>query len=255
MTQTSNHTIPIQTPFHQQTPHNAASTTNWIVGATALGALAILVYAARKGATPQPSEPTPPPRQFTNEDLTATFVAAIPTITRELNLETATANQIETFTQSSAKSTLWGMVDLGTNTAQIRVPVTYRYHICLLDSWELKAQGQTLVVMAPVIRASLPPAINTDQVERMSVRGWCRGAPTDLLEHLERQVTPAISQRATDPKQLDLVRQTCRLSVAEFVRLWLERENQWHPGGFTAIQVRFGDELTLPAESTLRLPQ
>jgi hypothetical protein len=89
----------------------------------------------------------------------------------------------------------------------------------------------------------------------LSVRGWGRGSPADLLAELERQITPALSQYASDPKQLNLVREACRLSVAEFVRLWLEREGQWQPGGFTTIQVRFADEATLPPDPTLKLLQ
>jgi hypothetical protein len=51
---------------------------------------------------------------------------------------------------------------------------------------------------------------------------------------------------------LEHVRHACRLSVAEFVRLWLEREGQWQEGGLTAIQVRFADETNLDKDPTLK---
>jgi hypothetical protein len=51
------------------------------------------------------------------------------------------------------------------------------------------------------------------------------------------------------------VRQTARESVAEFVRLWLARENRWHPSKFSSIHVQFRDEPTLPAAPTLQLPE
>jgi len=41
-------------------------------------------------------------------------------------------------------------------------------------------------------------------------------------------------------RHLELVRPQCRASVAEFVRLWLEREGQ--AASITQITVRFADE-------------
>jgi hypothetical protein len=41
--------------------------------------------------------------------------------------------------------------------------------------------------------------------------------------------------------------------VAEFVRLWLDREQQWGRDGFTQIRVKFADEESLPLEPTLIL--
>ena len=219
-----------------------------MTGAATVAAIAALAYSIKRYAAPKKSDSQEPPPKFTNENITASFVAAIPTITRELNLEVATATQTETFTQSSAKTLLWGLMDLGTNVAQVRVPVTYRYHIQLREPWELKIADNQVFVTAPVFRASLPPAIHTDQMERLSMRGWGRGSPSELLKQLEQQITPTLSEHAANPKQLNQVREACRLSVAEFVQLWLEREGQWRPDRFTSTQVRFADEATLPPD-------
>ena len=75
--------------------------------------IAALAYAVKRYAPLKNGDSQEPPQRFTNENITASFVAAIPTITRELNLEVATATQTETFTQSSSKTLLWGLVDLG----------------------------------------------------------------------------------------------------------------------------------------------
>ncbi len=221
-----------------------------MTGAATVAAIAALAYAVKRYAPPKNDNSQESPPKFTNENITASFVAAIPTITRELNLEVATATQTETFTQSSSKTLLWGLVDLGTNMVQVRVPVTYRYHIQLREPWELTTTGDQVLVTAPLLRASLPPAIHTDQMERLTVRGWGRGSPAELLQQLEQQITPTLSEHGTNPKQLSQVREACRLSVAEFVRLWLERESQWRPDRFTTIQVRFADEATLPPDPT-----
>jgi hypothetical protein len=213
----------------------------------------MLAYVAKRNAPPGQVDSKDTTKQFTNENITASFIAAIPAISRELNLEVATATQTETFTRSSSKTALWGWIDLGTNVAQVRVPVTYRFHLRLRDPWKLEVHGNTVLVHAPAILPSLPPAIHTDRMERLSVRGWGRGSSQELLTQLERQLTPLLSQYAAEPKQLNHVREACRLSVAEFVRLWLECEGQWHPGGFHTIHVRFGDEVALPPDPTLKL--
>ncbi len=217
-----------------------------ITGASIAG-LAAILYANRRRS----DEPVTPVK-FTNENITQHFIASLPELSPELNLELATAKQVETFTQTDECTALWGLLDLGTNTAQISVPVTYRYHVQLRDSWQLETQGDVVIVHAPALRAAVPPAIHTDQMQRLSQRGWARFAPTDLLQELERQLTPTLTQFANDPRRLQLVRDTCRRSVAEFVRLWLERERQWGRAGFTQIQVIFADEPALPPTPTLR---
>ena len=100
-----------------------------------------------------------PPDPFSAQRITQTFVAALPSLTRELNLEVATSRQVEFFERRDQKSTLWGLLDLGTNTAQIRVPVTYRYHLRLAEPWRLEAKNGHLIVHAPAVRPSLPPAL------------------------------------------------------------------------------------------------
>ena len=224
----------------------------WITGTAAITAIAALACAAKRHASLKQGN-SQGPKKFTDENITASFVAAIPSITRELNLEVATATQTETFTQTSRRTLLWGWLDLGSSVVQVRVPVTYRYHIPLREPWELRIKEQTVIVRAPLLQPSLPPAIHTDQIERMTVRGWCRGSPRALLQRLERQITPMLSEYAANPRQLDQVREACRLSVAEFVRLWLEREGQWQPGGFTTIQVQFADEAALPPDADQNL--
>ena len=123
----------------------------------------------------------PNPQPFTNEDLTGRFVSAIPELTQELNLELATATFNETFTRKSGLTTLWGLLDLGTSIVQVQVPVTYRYHLCLRDAWRLELKQRRLVVHAPGIRPSLPPALHTDRMECLTVRGWARGSTGGLL--------------------------------------------------------------------------
>jgi hypothetical protein len=211
----------------------------------------LLIIALRKsGKIPAIKDLLPDPK-FNEENITHTFIAALPTLTREMNLEVASSKQTEVLERSNDKRFLG--IDLGTNHARMTVPVTYRYHIRLYDPWELRIGGATLIVCAPEIRCSLPPAIHTDEVRESAVRGWARGSPADLLEELRRDLTPILSHYANDHRRLELVRDTCRQSVAEFVRRWLENEGRWRPGKFTAIHVKFASETVVPANPTLQL--
>ena len=180
-------------------------------------------------------------------------MSAIPELTRELNLELATATFNETFTRKSDLVTFWGLIDLGTSIAQVQVPVTYRYHLHLREAWRLELQPGQLVVRAPVIKPSLPPAIHTDQMQCLTVRGWGRGSTGDLLAGLQQSLTPTLNHYAGDARHLELVRPQCRASVTEFVRLWLEREGQTK--SINHITVVFADEtakqLTQPRKEKL----
>lgn len=218
-----------------------------ISGASIAG-LAALAYLNRK---PQPV--TDPLLKFSNENITQRFTAALPEICPVLNLELAVCKQVETFTQTEELRTLWGLVNLGTNVVQISVPVSYRFHIHVRDAWKLETVGNRVIVHAPNLQPALPPAIHTDELQRLEQRGWCRWSPTELMTDLERQITPTLIRYANDPRRLNLVRDTCRHSVAEFVKLWLEREGQWGEKGFTQIQVKFADEAVLPPTSTIKL--
>ena len=189
---------------------------------------------------------------FSEQLITHTFISALPSLTRELNLEIARSWQVEIVERSETKRLLG--LNLGTNTAQIRMPVTYRYHLRLDDPWNLKTKGKAVFVQAPEIRPSQPPSIHTDEMHIESKRGWGRVSPAELVDQLHHDLTPTLCQYAQDPRRLAFVRETARESVAEFVRLWLARENRWHRGKFTSIHVQFRDEKTLPAAPTLELP-
>jgi hypothetical protein len=66
-------------------------------------------------------------------------------------------------------------------------------------------------------------------------------------------IDPVLSQYANDHRRLELVRDTCRQSVAEFIRRWLENEDHWKPGKFTAINVKFATEPVVPSSPTVQL--
>lgn len=193
------------------------------------------------------------PAAFESDHITKTFLSSVPQVTSTHGdiLELATAQSTETFTRSDS-SGVFGSA-FGTITSQIRVPVTFRYHIRLSDRWQLSTRGNVCVVVAPNLRPSLPPAIHTDQIEKKTETGWLRFNSQASLQALERTISPTLGDRASDVAHIGLVREMARNSVAEFVKNWLLREDQWRSDRFTAIIVAFEDEVVSasPAGETL----
>lgn len=110
------------------------------------------------------------------------------------------------------------LVSLGTTVAEIRVPVTCRYHARLDEPRHLEVRGSECLVRAPAVHPTLPPPIHTDLMDKRSESGWLRFDAAEQMTALERQLTPTFTLRARDRDHIDLVRQTCRRRVAEFVR-------------------------------------
>ena len=182
--------------------------------------------------------------RFQSGTITETFTAAIPKLkgTGMGNLELATAEATESFSRMDSKTIAWDLLYLGTTETEIKVPVTYRYHLRLADRWRLNVSNQTCIVYAPAIRPSLPPAIHTDQMQKRSDPGWARFNVGEQMNELEQSITPTLRRYAGDPRHMGMVRETCRKTVAEFVRNWLLQENQWRRDRFHTIKVIFPDE-------------
>jgi hypothetical protein len=189
--------------------------------------------------------------KFMKGTITQTFTAAIPTLSHTSggSLELAAAHTTETFTRSNAKTVMWDWVYLGTTISEIKVPVTYRYHMRLADSWRLDVSGNTCLVYCPEMQATLPPAIDTEGMEKRSERGWARFNAGEQMTDLEKNITPTLNRYAMDRRHRELVKEECRKTVADFVRTWLLKEDQWRKDRFHTIKVIF------PAEAELKLEQ
>jgi hypothetical protein len=181
--------------------------------------------------------------RFKSGRITTTFIAAIPRLQPGGPLlELAAFEATETFARTDERTVLFDLVRLGKTVTEIRVPVTYRYHLRLSDPWHLEVRDSVCLVRAPRIRPTLPPAIHTDRMEKRSERGWLRFNVEQQMDELERSMTPTLKTRAASRETLEFVRETCRWRVAEFVRGWLLREDQWRADRFTAVTVVFDDE-------------
>ena len=184
--------------------------------------------------------------------ITTTFIEDIPAVTSTHGdiLELATLTSNETFSREESTTLAWGYLPPSTTTAEIRVPATFRYHLRLSGTWRLATRGNVCVVLAPLFEPSLPPAIDTARMEKGAASGWANFDKNGLLDDLEKDITRHLSRRAGDPKHLDLVREQCRRSVADFVQQWLIKNSQW-PEKISAIIVVFPDEKEFPDDSAL----
>jgi hypothetical protein len=158
-------------------------------------------------------------------------------------LETATCSVPETFTLTESGS-LFNVIPLGTTVSEIRVPAIYRYHIRLFDPWKLEAKGPICIVTAPNFEPSLPPAIITGQMEKSTSAGWLSFDAQANLDTLEQGITDELTRRAYDKTHRDYVREACRQSVAEFVKAWLMKEDDWRSDRFHRVVVIFPDDPT-----------
>ena len=181
---------------------------------------------------------------FKSGTITNTFISAIPSFSPDsgARLELASFEAIEILRSTDELRIGWDLIPLGTTITEIRVPVTYRYHLRFDEPWLLEVEGQSCVVHAPAIRPTLPPAIDTGRMEKFSERGWLRFNEDEQMEDLEHSITAVLSERAADPRHLEMVRERCRLELAEFVRSWLLLEDHWRDDRFRSVTVIFADE-------------
>ena len=188
--------------------------------------------------------------KFRQGTITETFTASLPKLETERGglLELAKITATETF-RSKDELTYdfrWFEVDAGTTITEIRVPVTYRYHLRMRDAWQLYVTNAVCVVHAPEIRPSQPPAIHTDSMEKSSDEGWARFNAEEQMAKLEKTITPTLRKYAGDERHLGVVRENCRKTVSEFIEDWLLREGQWGEGRLRFVKVYFPGEADPP---------
>lgn len=182
--------------------------------------------------------------RFRTGKITTTFVAALPRLApdRGSKLELVAFESVETFRRRDERRVLFDLVPLGTTETEIRVPVTYRYHLRLDDPWQIDVRDQDCVVRAPRLRATQPPAIHTDGMEKRSSEGWLRFDAEEQMDELLKTVTPTLERRAEASETIELIREEARLEVGEFVRNWLLLEDHWREDRFRSVTIIFADE-------------
>lgn len=184
------------------------------------------------------------PGNFRKVDVTERFVSSFPEVSRTKGgaLELATVRASETVSRTDEKSVAWGLISLGETVTEIRVPVTYRYHLELSGKWDVQITGNICRVIAPPVQPSMPPAIHIDEMERRTSRGWGRFDSDEQMTLLEKQLAQRLRRRAPEYLRFSDVRESCRQTTREFVTTWLLRNTEWKEDDFHVVDVRFRDE-------------
>ena len=182
---------------------------------------------------------------FKKGTISETFKAYIPVFESvgTGNLELVKATIPEVFRREDSQWAAWGLLYLGTTVSEIKVPVTYRYHLRFKDEWDFRLENGRLTVTAPKIRPSLPPAIHLDKMEKKTTSGWARSDKEENLEILEKKVMPRLEQYAGDEKHMSAVREECRTTVEKFLKAWLLVQPQWQEEEILSVEVMFADEI------------
>lgn len=189
-------------------------------------------------------------RGFLTADVTERFVSSLPAVRGVARLELATAETVETLSRSDERRAFWDLVPLGATTVEIRVPVTWRWHVPLDGDWRAVLQEGVLTVEAPALRPSLPPALHSDGIERRVEEDWLRFDGTEQLARLERELTPLLSARAREPRLMAFGRAAARDALADLARGFVARSLPAEP--VRAVVVRFAGEPASVSESRQR---
>ena len=155
-------------------------------------------------------------------------------------LEVSTIAAEERFDSTTTHAILG--VPVGKTIAQVRVPAVYRYHIPLAKDWTLRSTGNTLLVIAPPVRPSLPVAINTAKLESFAFGVWSPFTGSEAVASLQRSITNTLGTKAKSPDLIKLQREAARLTVTEFVEKWVVQQTRWQGTKPPAIFVFFEDE-------------
>jgi len=180
-------------------------------------------------------------RGFLTADVTERFVSSLPAVRGVARLELATAETVETLSRSDERRAFWDLVPLGATTVEIRVPVTWRWHVPLDGDWRVVLEEGVLTVEAPALRPSLPPALHSDGIERRVDEDWLRFDGAEQLARLERELTPLLSARAREPRLMAFGRAAAREALADLARRFVERALPGAP--IRAVVVRFAEEI------------
>ena len=166
-------------------------------------------------------------------------------------LQFATLNELEVFERSDSASLLWGRVPLPDIVVEATAPVEYTFYVDLRGEWRFALEDGIIAVSAPPI-AFNEPAIDASRI-RYRVRQDSLVRDTgEAMAKLRLVLTDLARQRAAD--SIDLVRETGRRRIEDFVRTWLVSE--FPDSERLRIVVVFADEesaLEADGESALGL--
>ncbi len=140
-------------------------------------------------------------------------------------LEVAVLEEVAVVSRTEETSFMWGLIQGGKDVAEIRVPVTYRFHVRLDEPWEVRIRDNIAHVMAPGIRPTVPPAIKTNGLERRTQSGWLSNNSKENMAELEKSLTFSITRAAYG--RTHLAKDPARKTISNFVQAWILQDKVW----------------------------
>jgi len=192
-----------------------------------------------------------------HEAIEKEFIAGIPTIFRTPggNLELAAFKATESIMSSDTVKlpyVNWNIPG-ATTTVMIRVPVIYRYHVRVLDKWEIEVVDNNCTIYAPELLATLPPAMELEAMEISTFAGPLAWNSDEQQGKLLKDLAPQLAANATDSTKMKLIREEARKTVAEFVQAWLLKRGDWGEKKIDNIKVIFREEVGIDHRSKIPL--
>ncbi|MCG3119181.1 MAG: hypothetical protein ALAOOOJD_01526 [bacterium] len=189
---------------------------------------------------------------FNSSALEKDFVASIPTIFRTPggNLELAGFTATETFISSDTAKLPYLNINIpgATTTVIITVPVVYRYFVPLQEKWDITVADNNCSIIAPALRPTLPPAIQSDKMEIKTIEGPLAFDGKEQQAKLLQGITPQLEAYAQDSTKIKFVREEARQTVVEFVQTWLLQRGDWGQQKVEHLHVSFRGEAPENAE-------
>jgi len=129
-------------------------------------------------------------------------------------------NQLEIFTHRDQASTGFGYIPLPEVVVEARAPVDYTYYLNLDATWrmEINEEKQVVDVFTPSIHFN-KPAVDVSRMEYEVKKGSVLRDVDDAMDNLKKSISSLSYIKAQE--NLELVRETGRKPVEEFVRQWL----------------------------------
>jgi hypothetical protein len=184
---------------------------------------------------------------FRTGTVTTSFASHATEVSGSTFLQFATLRQVEVFQRKDSTTLLWGQFSLPDVVVEARAPVEYTYYLDLNKPWNLRLEGDTILVSAPAIEFNTP-ALDASAL-RFEVReGSVFRDEAAVTEQLRRGLSSLAKLRAR--QHVVLVRETGRRRTEQFVETWLGRT--FSDGAKHRAKVTFADEVpSLPSPSPL----
>jgi hypothetical protein len=109
-------------------------------------------------------------------------------------------------------------LSLGITRSTLTVPVIYRFHVLLSDPWKVNSTPTTVIVNAPPIRPTLPPAPDVSLMQIQTSRGWARLNSRQMEQRVRSQVSAKLTQNAYTLAGSEFIQDAARKSVEVFVK-------------------------------------